>query len=353
MRVLIVENGFSDLKKSRFPLGSYFELMGVQTYYACPEPKEKSVFGIPMNRNSFSPLKLLQGYSFLSSLEVKLSIDTVLSFRFIPNVLNYLASFKNGQVKRVAVITGLGYAFISTNNSISGIIQRTLIKFFYKIASKRIQIVAQNSNDLNDIGISNGKVILGSGVRSIESISRNNFHADSIKLLYVGRLLRSKGILDAIDIFDQLKKRISNTSLIIAGSIDEENPDSIDKIKLDQIRKMQGVKYLGFVKDMDSVYVQCNVLLFPSLYREGIPRVIIESLSHGLTIITKDMPGCKETIHNNGFLISSEKSIDEVVNYLINLNYNRIINNSLNSKMLFNNFFCDKIIFPQYLQLLK
>jgi hypothetical protein len=148
MKILLLENGFNDLKKSRIPLGSYFQSLGNEVFYACPEPKEAGIFNIRMSRNSLAPIQLINGFRKLSRLEKENNFHVVLSFRFVPNVLNYLASFPNNGVKRVSVITGLGFAFTADNNTLGANIQRILIKMFYRLASRRIQIIAQNPDDL-------------------------------------------------------------------------------------------------------------------------------------------------------------------------------------------------------------
>lgn len=353
MRILLVENGFKDLKKSRIPLGSYFQSLGNEVFYACPEPKEADIFNITMSRNSLAPIQLLNGLGRLSRLENENAVHVVLSFRFIPNVLNYLASFRNSGVKRVTVITGLGFAFISENNSIGAIVQRNLIRLFYRLASRRVQIIAQNPNDLADLGIQNGKVVLGSGVESTGLKANLDIHTDSLQLLYVGRLLKSKGINTTISIFEQLKLRNIGVSLTIAGTIDKDNPDSLTEAELLELKSKVGVNYLGFVNDMDSVYNKCNLLLFPSTYREGVPRVILEALKHGLTIVTRDMPGCKETINGNGYLIREEEGTDRVIEYLLSLDSKKIIENSMKSRELFESTFCADVIYPQYLSYLS
>ena len=353
MRILLIENGFNDLKKSRIPLGTYFQSSGNEVFYACPDPKEAGIFNITMSRNSLAPIQLLNGFGKLSRLEKENNFQVVLSFRFIPNVLNYLASFRNSDIKRVSVITGLGFAFILENNSVGAIIQRNLIKRFYRLASKRVQIVAQNPDDLADLGIQNGKVVLGSGVERINPKADQVIHTGSLKLLYVGRLLKSKGINTTISTFEQLKLRNINVTLTIAGTIDKDNPDSLTEAELLGLKSKVGVNYLGFVSDMDSVYKECNVLLFPSTYREGVPRVILEALKQGLTIVTRDMPGCKETIVGNGYLIREEEGTDRVIEYLLSLDSKKIIENSMKSRELFESTFCADIIYPQYLSYLS
>ena len=353
MRILLIENGYNDLKKSRIPLGSYFQSSGNEVFYACPDPKEAAIFNISMSRNSLAPIQLLNGFGKLSRLEKENNFQVVLSFRFIPNVLNYLASFRNRDVKRVSVITGLGFAFISENNSIWAIVQRILIKRVYRLASRRVQIIAQNPDDLVDLGIQNGKVVLGSGVERIDPKADQVINTDSLKLLYVGRLLKSKGINTTISIFEHLKLRNTTVSLTIAGTIDPDNPDSITEAELSQLKSKEGVNYLGFVSDMDSVYRECNVLLFPSTYREGVPRVILEALKQGLTIVTRDMPGCKETIDGNGYLICEEEGADRAIEYLMSLDSKKITENSINSRELFKSTFCADVIYPQYLSCLS
>ena len=352
-KVLIIENGYVDLKKSRMPLGSYFQSLGNDVFYACPDPKEAGIFDMAMSRNSLAPIQLIRSVRSLIRLENYNTIEIVLSFRFIPNFLNYVASFRNSDVKRVSVITGLGFAFISENNSIGAIVQRNLIKRFYRIASRRVQIIAQNPEDLVDLGIKNGKVVLGSGIQSTDFAATQLIHKESLKLLYVGRLLRSKGINTTISIFEHLKLRNKGVSLTIAGTIDKDNPDSLTEAELSELKSKVGVNYLGFVSDMDSVYKECNVLLFPSIYREGVPRVILEALKYGLTIVTRDMPGCKETIDGNGHLIRDEDGADLAIEYLLSLDSKKIIENDMKSKELFESTFCADVIYPQYLSYLS
>lgn len=352
-KVLIIENGYEDLKKSRKPLGEYIQSFGNEVCYACPNPKEEMIHTIPMSRNSLAPIQLIKGYKSLNNLESNYYIEAVLSFRFIPNVLNYMASFRNRQIQRVAVITGLGYAFISTNTSIRFVIQRALIKWFYRIASNRIHILAQNPNDLIDLGVKNGEVVLGSGIKDFDKNTKKTLVLDSIKLLYVGRLLKSKGIDTAIEIFKQLRSRNSRVTLTIAGEIDKHNPDSLTDAELVQLKNQVGVNYLGFVSNIDSVYAECNVLLFPSTYREGVPRVILESLKTGLTIVTRDMPGCKETVIENGFLMKESHTTEQVVDYLFSLTPSMLLENQKKSVELFKSKFCSEVIYPQYLEKLK
>ena len=349
MRILIIENGYRDLVNARFPLGDFFKNQGHLVRYACPKPPIKSdVFDLTISRSKPSPFLLIVALKKLLKIETDEKIDCILSFRLTSNILNYLSSFFGQEKKRVAVITGLGYAFVYKKLKYK--ILRNIICFFYQIAEKRLTIVAQNNDDLNDLNLKKGKVILGSGI--LQNNLSNNINVDNIKtkkLLFVGRLLKSKGIKKAINVFKKNKKSNPNIKLIIAGDIDIDNPDSISNEELLELNKIEGVEFLNYVSDMSKIYSKCDILLFPSVYREGIPRVIIEALSYGLTIITYDMPGCKETISNNGLLVKNNFE-NNAYNYINTISANDLIDNKKKSLKIFNEKFSSKIIFPQYLK---
>lgn len=351
MEILIIENGYRDLIKSRKPLGSYLESRGCRVSYGCPDPMQDGVFEIPMTRDTMDVAKLICGLQALVRAEKKSSCNVVMSFRLIPNVLNFLSSLINSNRRRVCVVTGLGHVFVAANKSMTIDCLRLLIRSFYKMASRRMCLVVQNPDDAKTLGISSYQVVLGSGVKSTERTQK--FHGTSLKLLFVGRLLESKGIEEAIAIFKRLKTAKDNVTLTIAGAIDAENPDSISQGELSDLMSTDGINYRGHVEDIQQLYDNANVLLFPSRYREGVPRVIIEALMSGLTIVTTNSPGCRETIRDNGIFFNEKDSFDEVTSYLLSLGEKEFAENFNASRALFKSHFSADVIYPQYAQALK
>ena len=82
------------------------------------------------------------------------------------------------------------------------------------------------------------------------------------------------------------------------------------------------------------------------------PRAIIEAMSYGLTIITTDMPGCRETISDNGILIKNNFT-EESIGYLDSLSSQDLIDNKLNSIKMFRDKFSQTAIFPQYYNIIS
>lgn len=347
--ILIVENLEKDLRSSRMPLGDFLKSHGYTIEYTCPSNNSDGIHHLPILRNKLTINLLRKGLKKILLLEKQYDIDIILSFRLVPNILNFLSSYIRRKKTRILVITGLGVVFTQSNQSLKNKIIRRIIKRFYSLASKRLILISQNQDDLKDLGI-NGHIINGSGVSPLNS----NCKVDSkeLNLLYAGRLLKTKGIIETFNIFQKLKEIQPNTKLTIAGEIDLQNPDSISYNELEVIKNTRGVKFLGYVDDLNPVYSSCNVLLFLSTYREGVPRVIIEALKFGLTVITYNLPGCKNTINENGLLIEpySENEANSVIQYLASLNIDSLRVNSINSYSLFENHFSLEKIYPEYLK---
>jgi glycosyltransferase involved in cell wall biosynthesis len=251
------------------------------------------------------------------------------------------------------VITGLGFTFIESNKSVKFWCIREGIKLFYKMASKRVILIAQNWDDLRDLEITEGNyVINGSGVCGTST--KKEVYVKNLRLLYVGRLLKSKGVMSAFELFQKVIKSKPESRLTIVGTIDLSNPDSIDKNVFDRIIACPNIDYLGYIEDIDTIYENHNVLLFPSMYREGIPRVILESLRHGLTILTYNRPGCRETIEGNGLLINPGEFCDNsTLNYILSLNEDILKLNSVKSRLIFDTKFTSNVIYPEFLERVK
>ena len=219
------------------------------------------------------------------------------------------------------------------------------------MSTSRLSVITQNPDDLKTLGIRNkGSVVLGSGfLNKFKDSPRHKYSKklSSINLLYVGRLLKSKGITEVINIFKKLSGGSTKFKLTIVGDVDEENPNSINESDLNYIKESELIDYVGFVDNLHEIYSKSDILLFPSNYREGVPRVIIEALSYGITIVTNNLPGCKECVTNNGILIN-ENNLKNVIDYLKCIDHKILKSNSLISKNLFESKFSSKVIYPQY-----
>ena len=83
------------------------------------------------------------------------------------------------------------------------------------------------------------------------------------------------------------------------------NADAVSKEELESRCDGRYIKWLDFQKDIKKILEQCHIMAFPSYYREGVPKSLIDVCAIGRPIITTNSIGCKDVVDDgvNGFLI--------------------------------------------------
>lgn len=159
-------------------------------------------------------------------------------------------------------------------------------------------------------------VIPGSGVHTdlldparVSQLEREQARAElgvSSRMLLVtmvSRLIRSKGVMEFAVAAQTVRERHLEVAFLLVGPADEESVDRLTPTELSQLARV--VTWTGARKDIPAVLAASDILVLPSFYREGIPRVLLEAASMGLPIVTTDSPGCREVVEHgvNGFLV--------------------------------------------------
>ena len=102
---------------------------------------------------------------------------------------------------------------------------------------------------------------------------------------------------------------------------------------------------------------QADCVVLPSFYREGIPRVLLESASMAKPIITTDNVGCRDVVDNdiNGFLckVRNVQDLVETMEKMLNLSENERINMGEAGRIKMINEFDEKIVINKYLETIK
>ncbi|BEG98580.1 glycosyltransferase family 4 protein [Bacteroides sedimenti] len=142
-----------------------------------------------------------------------------------------------------------------------------------------------------------------------------------LTILYIGRIVETKGLNYMFDAFKILKDKGVPFSLIFAGE-EERNSNFIERFRnlLDRQFIYKGI-VLG--KDKDELFKKADVFLLPSFY-EGLPLSLLESMSFGLTPIVTNVGSINYCVTNeeNGIIIKDHNSTD-IVNAIEYLHNNR------------------------------
>ena len=140
-------------------------------------------------------------------------------------------------------------------------------------------------------------------------LNRDYFHKDVVKLLFVGRVEKAKGIHELLLIAEELKKRNLNFILDIVGGGALYNY-ILEEIKIKNLSK--NIILHGQISDsnrLKSMYNDADLFVFPS-HHEGFPRVLYEAMASALPIFTtfvggisgrmKNLDNCIEIPSKNG-----------------------------------------------------
>lgn len=232
----------------------------------------------------------------------------------------------------VDAVSGLGILFMNPK-SLKARITLGILKGLYKKGRNPRTIIFQNREDeklFNKSGLLNDKthincvLIKGSGV-DLEKIRPVAPPAEGRHVvLFMGRLLRSKGVGDLIMAAEMLREEFEGSvEFHICGGL-SGNKDSMTEREMEYYKverresreesresrvegKLGGgyIQWLGEREDIARELARCCIVALPSYYREGVPLSLIEACAAGRAIVTCDSVGCRDTVTHgeNGFLV--------------------------------------------------
>lgn len=222
-----------------------------------------------------------------------------------------LAALVFPKIKKIYTLAGLGYLFRSEEPKakILRFCMAPLLKIILK--APNALLIFQNKDDLRlmtGLGFAKRdrcKLIRGSGVDLEKFKPVQELKKDLITILMPTRLIREKGVEHFVMAARILKKEFSNVEFKIAGGLTKHNPAALSAEDMQGFTQDGCVQWLGHVNDMPGVLAASDIIVYPSFYGEGIPRVLLEAAAMGKPIITTDNPGCRETVEDgqNGFLV--------------------------------------------------
>jgi glycosyltransferase involved in cell wall biosynthesis len=151
---------------------------------------------------------------------------------------------------------------------------------------------------LAKIGLDPARIALirGCGVDTTRFQPLPEARGPAVTIALVARMLRSKGVLDAVAAVRKLRAEGHQIELILAGATDSDNRDSLSDDEMRALAAEPGVEWLGHVADVREIWHRVDIAILPSTYGEGLPAALLEAASCARPIITSDTPGCREAV---------------------------------------------------------
>lgn len=263
---------------------------------------------IVFNRGVLSLLSDWRAYNKLRAALRKYSPSLVQFFHAKPVMLGTLAARRElkDSVRVVNTITGLGHAFIK------GGFVAYLASVGYRQALPRADRTIFQNRDDRGLFLGKGwlleekaRLVAGSGVPldRFSYVGRTGRDNTRPLVVMLGRLLNQKGIPEFAQVARRVCAEIPGARFCLAGEEDPEHPDAVD---MSWLRREQTVEYLGRLGDVKPLLEEADLFLFPSYYREGIPRVVMEAAATGLPTVAFDVPGVREAVRHGvtGYLVT-------------------------------------------------
>lgn len=315
---------------------------------------------IPFSRSGTNIFRELFTLFEIYKLYRKESPDIVHHITIKPIVYGSLISILFPKLQIINAVTGRGY--LSSDVGYAKFL-RIMIDSFSRIIFKRknIKFIFQNAEDQSyylDKGFihkNQSFLIRGSGVNyDMYSPSEVEYDKKKTRVLLASRMIWDKGILEYVQAARILKRKYPEVKFILAGFIDIHNPNTVTKSELQKWHNEGIIEWIGFQSDMITLIRSVSIVVLPTYYPEGVPKILIEAASVGKPIITTNRPGCRDIVKDgvNGILIDA-KNPNQLCDAIIELieDKEKQINYGKAGREIVIKFFSEEFIIKQTLEL--
>lgn len=214
----------------------------------------------------------------------------------------------------VNAVSGLGIFFSEENKSLVSKLLPKVLRFSHH--RKKLAVIFQNNED-ESLFLKNGIVkeeqafmIKGSGVDLNLYCYTPEPENRKVRVLFTARMIVEKGVFVLVDAALRLKEQYKDkVEFLLCGGLDD-NPKAIKEEELKAVCDGEYIQWLGYRTDVLELLKSCHIVAFPSYYKEGLPKSLIEATAVGRPIVTTNSIGCKETVIDgyNGYLIPIKDS---------------------------------------------
>lgn len=333
-KLFIVVNQDSFFLSHRLPIGMAAKNAGFEVTIICEDTGSShkiiesglNTINLPIDKAGMNISEELKTFRFLYKVFKKEKPDIVHLVGLKTMLWGSLACKFAGVRAMVSAVCGLGVLFDDEHRD--SLVSRMILKvlrFTHKGAN--VRVVFQNDDDKklfldNDI-ITNDKCSFtnGSGINLNEYSYSPEPEDGPIKIIFTARMVEDKGTLVLIDAAKRLEDKYKQKAqFLLCGGLDT-NPHGITKEKLENLCDGSYIQWLGYRKDVKELLERSHIMAFPSWYREGLPKSVIEAEALGRPVVTTDSVGCKDTVIDgyNGFIVKPKdpKQLADAIKTLI------------------------------------
>lgn len=264
---------------------------------------------LPINPTGLNIFQELNTLRFLRNLYKK-NRDAVVHHVGLKNILWGSLACRTVKMKGVVnAVSGMGTLF---SNETSFLCSQILRVLSHAMKGDNLKVIFQNNEDKSlfiqkkIIKENQTFFIKGSGV-DLEYFTHvpEKTSGKKLTILFAGRMIKEKGVLDLIKAAEILRPKYENKiHFILCGEL-SSNPNALSVNEISKLTDDKYISWLGYRNDMKEMLRNASFVVFPSYYREGVPRFLIETCASGRPIVTTNSIGCKDCVEEgrNGYKV--------------------------------------------------
>lgn len=217
--------------------------------------------------------------------------DLVITYTIKPNVYGGLAC-RLLRVPYAVNITGLGTAFQGHG------LLRMVVTTLYRLGTSGAKVVFFENVENQQLFIDEKLVkaektclLNGAGVNLEHyQVSEYPEECDGIRFLFVGRVMKEKGIDELFSAMRRLHQDGYSCTLDVLGGFEENYAQ-----QMEEYQEAGWLHYHGYQRDVRPFIAQSHCFVLPS-WHEGMANTNLECAASGRPVITSDIHGCKEAV---------------------------------------------------------
>lgn len=215
----------------------------------------------------------------------------------------------------------------------------------YQITTKPLKILANGNVNGIDIEYFNPENVNHEEKQNLKNVL--NLSEKDFVFIYVGRLVKDKGLNELVQAFSKIKDE--NVKLLLVGPFENEL-DPLKPETISEIKDNPNIVSVGYQKDVRKYYAISNVLVFPS-YREGFPNVVLQAGAMQLPSIVTNINGSNEIItHNKNGLIIPVQNSDAIFAAMLFMMNENIEEMSKHARIMVENRYKQQLVWESLLK---
>lgn len=340
---------YTKLQKLLLPIKTCFS---VKSYSEIRSLIQKEQIDVVHVHNTL-PLISYSCYYAAKKEQVKL-VQTIHNFRLVcPNALFYREHHICEECLSKGLLQGVKYGCYRNSKTQTLVVVMALklhrILKTFDLPNAYIALTQFNKEKLTTL-INPDKIHIKSNYLNFtlpeQSVQQEDIYSYYV---YAARLERVKGIFVLLEAFRNLPEQ----KLFILGTGPDEEEVKTYIVK----HQMTNVFYKGFTphEEVISYMSKAKAVIYPSLWYEGFPMTVVESLACGTPVIASDTPNMAEKIqaHYNGYTFNTgdAEKLCQVVSWIEKIDVQMYMELRKNAKDTYENNFTEQIVYQKLMNI--